>query len=75
MIEEAIIYAFILCVFIFILIDALYRVSMNKDIDCIHSMMHDIHHMLFVGSEEQGADKETKNHEHNHNEIKSWDES
>lgn len=75
MIEEAIIYAFILCIFIFILIDALYRVSMNKDIDTIASMMNDIHYMLFVGTEERDADKETTNHEHNHNEIKSWDES
>lgn len=75
MIEEAIIYAFILCILIFSIIDGLYRVSMKKDIECMHSMLHDIHHILFVGSEEQDADKETTNHEHNHNEIKSWDES
>ena len=75
MLEEAIIYAFILCVFIFILIDALYRVSTNKDIDTIHSMVRDIHHMLFVGSDEEDIRIATEHYEHNHEQIKSWDES
>lgn len=75
MIEEAIIYAFIICVFIFTLIDVLYRVSMRKDIGCIHEMMHDIHHMLFVGSNKEDIRIATEHYEHNHEEIKSWDES
>ena len=73
--EEAIIYAFILCMFISVVIDGVYRVSMNKDLEKIRLMMSDIHHMLFVGSYEEDLKIASQNYEDNHEEIKSWDES
>ena len=77
--EDAIIYAFILCILIFNIIDGLYRVSMKKDIDCMHNMLHDIVHMLFDGADEQDIAKTLQNHEHHkdesHNLVEAWDHS
>ena len=47
----------------------------NKDVDSIHSMVRDIHHMLFVGSDKEDIRIATEHYEHNHEQIKSWDES
>lgn len=79
MIEEAIIYAFILCILIFMIIDGLYRVSMKKDIDCMHNMLHDIVRMLFDGADEQDIARTLQNHEHHKDEsqnlVEAWDQS
>tara|TARA_Y100000015_G_C2327588_1_gene59634 strand:+ start:244 stop:468 length:225 start_codon:yes stop_codon:yes gene_type:complete len=73
--EEAIIYAFILCVFIFVIIDAIYRVSMVKDLRVLRLMMNDIHHMLFIGSNEEDIEIAQQNYETSQDEISSWDEA
>ena len=73
--EEAIIYAFILCVFIFVIIDGIYRVGMMKDLRTLRFMMNDIHHMLFVGSDEEDIEIAQQNYNASQEEISSWDES
>lgn len=73
--EEAIIYAFILCIVIFSIYDGIYMVMMKENIDSLHSMMHDIHHMLFVGSNESDTKRALEHHEHNQGEIEAWDEA
>ncbi len=73
--EEAIIYAFILCIVIFSIYDGIYMVMMKKDIETMHSMMRDIHHMLFVGSDESDIEKALEHHANNQDEIEAWDEA
>ena len=73
--EEAIIYAFILCVFIFVIIDGIYRVGMMKDLRTLRFMMNDIHHMLFVGSDEDDIEIAQQNYNASQEEISSWDEA
>ena len=73
--EEAIIYAFILCVFIFVIIDGIYRVSMMKDLRVLRLMMNDIHHMLFIGSDEEDIEIAQQNYSTSQEEISSWDEA
>ena len=73
--EEGIIYAFILCILIFSVIDGVYRVKMKKDVDCMHSMLHDICHMLFDGATDSEIAEHLENHRHNQDEIEAWDKS
>jgi len=77
MIEEAIIYAFILCILTFTIIDGLYRVSMKKDIECMHRMLHDIVHMLFQGADEKeiGIALQNSHERPTDDAVEEWDRS
>ena len=48
---------------------------MKKDVDCMHSMLHDICHMLFDGATESEIAEHLENHKHNQDEIEAWDEA
>jgi len=72
-IEAGIIYAFILALFLFAILELLTYRMLARDVSCMHDMMHNALHVIFGEHEEHTTVAEVMESA-NHEQVRNWDD-